>query len=439
MSGNHHENTPFLNINNPEENGVRFNPVYINPDSQKYYPWLVYSKYYDGAFCLPCVVFGNRFSDTKLQKLYTKPLTRWNGASTKFFEHQKSCQMHQDSTTTMESFKSKLTGKSQRIDVIIVTKKKERIQRNRAKLLPILKTVIFCARQNIAFRGHRDDSKYLDDRSNNSGNFQALLEFRVDSGDKILEDHFKSAPKNASYRSKTIQNDMIESCGKYIRQIVSKEIQASHWFSVIADEASDCSQTEQLSLVLRFIDQNNMIREEFVELIKCESTSAQYLTNKITQAVQNFSLDMGNLRGQAYDGAGNMTGAKSGVSIRIRENYPKALYFHCSSHRLNLCVASSSSIRGVKNMMDAIRKASEIFHFSTKKKELLRETIRELMPEDRRSTLLNVCRTRWLQRIDGLHRVQEMIDPILTTLDLISTNHDESYSREARSDAQGVY
>ena len=116
--------------------------------------------------------------------------------------------MHQNSTAAMESFKSQLTGKSQRIDVIIDTKKKERIQRNRAKLLPILKTIIFCARQNIAFRGHRD-SKYLDDRSNNSGNFQALLEFRVDSGDKILEDHFKSAPKNASYRSKTIKNDMM--------------------------------------------------------------------------------------------------------------------------------------------------------------------------------------------------------------------------------------
>ena len=36
-----------------------------------------------------------------------------------------------------------------------------------------------------------------------------------------------------------------------------------------------------------------MIREEFVEFIKCESTSAQYLTNKITQAVKNLSLNMG--------------------------------------------------------------------------------------------------------------------------------------------------
>ena len=417
----------------------RFNPIYVTPGSPRYYPWLVYSRYYDGVFCLPCVVFGNRFPGSKLQKLYTEPLTRWNGASTKFLEHQKSCQMHHDTVAAMETFKSQLSGKSQRIDVTFDTIKYERIRSNRQKLIPILKTVILCARQNISFRGHRDDSKHFDDRSNNPGNFQTLLEFRVDSGDRVLDDHFKTAPKNATYRSKSIQNELIESCGKHIRQKISKEIQSARFFSVIADEASDCSQTEQLSLVISFIDENSTIREEFVEFVKCESTSAEYLTNKITQAVENLSLNMRNLRGQAYDGAGNMAGSKSGVSTRIRNVYPKALYFHCSTHRLNLAVASSSSIRGVKNMMDSIGKCSEIFYFSPKKKELLKRYTLELMPEDRRTTLLNVCKTRWLQRIDGLARVQEMIEPILTTLDLIATNHDGSYAKEARSDAQGVY
>ena len=89
---------------------------------------------------------------------------------------------------------------------------------------------IFCARQNIAFRGHRDDNKYFDNLSNNSGNFQALLEFRVESGDKVLGDHFATAPRNATNRSKTIHNELIDSCKKYIRQNLSKEILASRFF-----------------------------------------------------------------------------------------------------------------------------------------------------------------------------------------------------------------
>ena len=56
-----------------------------------------------------------------------------------------------------------------------------------------------------------------------------------------------------------------------------------------------------------------------------------------------------------------------------------------------------------------------------------------------RSKLLDVCKTRWLRRIDGLEGVHEMMEPILQTLDMISCNHDDSYNKDARSDAQGVY
>ena len=71
-----------------------------------------------------------------------------------------------------------------------------------------------------------------------------------------------------------------------------------------------------------------------------------------------------------------MAGSRSGVSTRIVAENPKALYFHCSSHRLNLALASCSKIRAVKNMMDVIKKCSDIFHFSPKKLALLKEMIR---------------------------------------------------------------
>ena len=52
------------------------------------------------------------------------------------------------------------------------------------------------------------------------GNFKALLAFRIDAGDKVLEDHLKSAEKNATYISKTVQNELISIC----RQLVSENI-----------------------------------------------------------------------------------------------------------------------------------------------------------------------------------------------------------------------
>ena len=60
-------------------------------------------------------------------------------------------------------------------------------------------TVIFLGRQNIPFRGHRDDGGLLDienddsDVMTNGGNFRELLKLRVNCGDSNLENHLKKA------------------------------------------------------------------------------------------------------------------------------------------------------------------------------------------------------------------------------------------------------
>ena len=45
---------------------------------------------------------------------------------------------------------------------------------------------------------------------------------------------------------------------------------------------------------------------------------------------------MQNCRGQAYDGAYNVYGHKSGLQTLVRGHYPKALYSHCAGHNHNL-------------------------------------------------------------------------------------------------------
>ena len=82
--------------------------------------------------------------------------------------------------------------------------------RNRIILRSIVKTILFCGRQNISLRGHRDDGPVIlnaVDESvygdNNQGNFRALLTFRVDCGNKVLESHLTSSGRNATYISKS--------------------------------------------------------------------------------------------------------------------------------------------------------------------------------------------------------------------------------------------
>lgn len=62
------------------------------------------------------------------------------------------------------------------------------IRENREKMKFIVKTVIFCGYNNILLRGKREDC--FDDQML-QGNFQALFDFSVDSGDEKLKQHLE--------------------------------------------------------------------------------------------------------------------------------------------------------------------------------------------------------------------------------------------------------
>ena len=61
----------------------------FKPDLLVRFPWLLYSKYLGGAFCLPCVCFGGESgkNGAKLNKLFRSPLTFWTSACTNFQLH----------------------------------------------------------------------------------------------------------------------------------------------------------------------------------------------------------------------------------------------------------------------------------------------------------------------------------------------------------------
>ena len=68
----------------PTTNGRRFNSDWF----KIFVGGLCYSKYFDGEFCLACVLFG-KFCNTKskLQQLYVKPLNAWPSAYGKLKYH----------------------------------------------------------------------------------------------------------------------------------------------------------------------------------------------------------------------------------------------------------------------------------------------------------------------------------------------------------------
>ena len=68
---------------------------------------------------------------------------------------------------------------------------------------------------------HAEIGEYVD---GGVGNFIELLNYRVRGGDTNQGEHLKNCGKNASYVSKTIQNELISCCGdKILEQVFSEE------------------------------------------------------------------------------------------------------------------------------------------------------------------------------------------------------------------------
>ena len=192
-------------------------------------PHFVYSKAEDGIYCLPCALFANS-SDFSLGQFVREKFNHWTKKNLRFSSHN-SKQYHQVSLTRVESLKHSINVPSPTIDMHITKISSEDIARNQLIIKFIADAVLFCGRQNIALRGHRDDRS--SEECNNRGNFLALLDYGIKSGNETLKKHLEEAKRNAVYTSKTTQNQLIECIGDHIRDGILKDIKLAKWYSIL--------------------------------------------------------------------------------------------------------------------------------------------------------------------------------------------------------------
>ena len=213
---------------------------------------------------------------------------------------------------------------------------------------------MLCGKQGLALRGHRDDcidwvSQEQEEhvQLGNQGNFIELVRFRAET-DAVLHTHLQSAPRNALYTSKTIQNQLIDIIGQCIRSDIVNEVKEAKFYSVIADEVVDVANKEQLSISLRYVFKNE-VKEVFLNFVEVDRITGKVLAESILQCLSSLSLSIPDLRGQCYDGASNMAGARSGCRTIVQQQAPMAIYMHCAAHQLNLAVVSGCKIQAFKN------------------------------------------------------------------------------------------
>lgn len=167
------------------------------------------------------------------------------------------------------------------------------------------------------------------------GKLKAVLQFRIDSGDEVLRSHLESCGCNATYISKTSQNDLLECMGDALRAELLRDIKDSHYYAVLADKVTDVSGWEQLGVAIRFI-KNGVAKEKLMKFVECKSIRGENLSRLLFDILISMGLDPQLSRAQGHDGEANMSGQFNGCQAVFKQTAPLASYFHCGSHQLNL-------------------------------------------------------------------------------------------------------
>ncbi|KAI6656070.1 hypothetical protein LOD99_11349 [Oopsacas minuta] len=158
---------------------------YLKKELFDRYRFLRFSLAKGGLLCCYCVSFPEQSKGNKYESFVIKPFTNYArlfGSQGAVSNHT-TTDYHRCSIVKAKEFLKRSKDRSMRIENILNSNRVQQIKDNHDRLKPIIKSILFCGRNGLALRVHRDNGDLtLDQPTDNDGNLRALLQFRADSG-----------------------------------------------------------------------------------------------------------------------------------------------------------------------------------------------------------------------------------------------------------------
>ncbi|GBP44582.1 52 kDa repressor of the inhibitor of the protein kinase [Eumeta japonica] len=223
-----------------------------------------------------------------------------------------------------------------------------------------------------------------------------------------LKSHLEKCRRNAVYTSPKIQNELINLCGEVIKENIISEVQKTMAYAVLADETADVAGKEQLSIGVRFYDESKRkIREEYVGFVELKAQNASAIAEAINNFLISFNLPTEDCVGFGFNGCSTMAGKEGGVQAILRKKYPRALYFHCSSPKLNLVVNDANAVPEIRNTVATVKDVITFFREST--------TCRNYAPN-----ISRLCETRWSEKYKSIRKFSQHFPEVVKSLETLS-------------------
>lgn len=259
-----------------------------------------------------------------------------------------------------------------------------------------------------------DDEKNYFRSERKEGTFFGLVKLLAGENTALAE-HLKKCEKHAqsgrrnnlTFLSKRFVQSVLSIIQNYMVQKIVKEIkEGGGFFGVQMDGSQDISCKEQISVVVRYVDQSKNIVERTILFFNPDDTSGRGLYESLRSALSNVGLNLCNVVGCSFDGATNMRSNIKGVQARIQEDNPNCIYTWCISHRFNLVIKSSTGRSGViKVILHQAEGAAKLFKSSYTRANVWTAVAKSMPGFHPLRKLKLIGTTRWSSQQDAIDAI----------------------------------
>jgi hypothetical protein len=188
------------------------------------------------------------------------------------------------------------------------------------------------------------------------------------------------------------------------RKHLLDEILTKEFFSILADESSDISKTEQLSFCMRTCNTNYEVSEDFV--FDCsQGVSSESLLHYTKDILLRCGMDGNRMAAMGFDGAAAMKSLARKLQADVA---PNAIYVYCFAHCNELIIKDATKQSNLlSTSFDLCQSLYAIVGAYPKRILLFEEIQRDIQSKDDTEDykvlrLQSLSATRWTTRVKAV-------------------------------------